>query len=224
MIKIVKVTNPDNSTGSGIISISILNDAAVMINHYKTASSYTFDFSQFKNSFDGSFLHYNESTKTYSTFPWGDDTLLDAHIATALKIGSDNFIFIYCSTTETLDCGSVSIDECHNVITYLRTIPGVDFKFKKRDIKFETITSKVDAHSSIATLEAQVDYLTEIIQLLVLNDVNICNKYGEDLKAMLAVGNINNSNTPATIVAEKTRLRALQADYFAKRAEILSGN
>jgi hypothetical protein len=145
------------------------------------------------------------------------------HIATILRVGSDIFVFIYCGTAETLDCGPHGFDSCSNFLTYLKTIPEFDFKCKKQDIKFETITYKIDPYSSIATLEAQVDYLTEIIQLLVLNDVNICNKYGEDLKTMLTVGNINNSNTPATIIAEKARIRALQADYFAKRAEILSG-
>ena len=139
------------------------------------------------------------------------------------NIGDAVLVGIYVGVGDTLT-SQIPVAEAPSLKSFANTFPQRAEYQAIQDIKEDTIYCKLVAYSSIATLEAQVDFLTKILIDIVSKDPALQDTYKDALQGIYAVGNFGQQNTPATIQAEKATIRAIQQDYFTERDNLRKNN
>ena len=227
---------PESSTTPAVVTAPVVQTTTINVTVANTTVTITdnllsspivVDTSTF-NVLEGMQYYRTISDNSLFTLTWGDKYLDETQyelIATILNTSDEVVVGIWVLSTDTLTSDQ-TITDCTDLLQYIKSKPTYVSHKKLLASKYNHFGAKLSTNGSIATLEAQVDYLTKILNDLISTNPDLLAKYGADLQTLIPVANVGDGKTPLVshIVSDKQKIRDLQTAYFNERAAILNGN
>lgn len=222
MVKLISLSRVEGEiSATGAIRVDV-SGAEVLIKHPEVDSPVVMDTTRFE-VWDGVQIYFNPELKLLVTLPWGDRKHDEfVNVGTILNLGSEMLIAIWTSPSESIE-SELTVEFIPDFKEYICSFPSVKYRKSILKAKYDCLFSKIDPYSSIATLEAQVDLLTQILLDVVETNPELMAKHAATLRDLVSVGNFEGKPYfLESIIADKAMTRKYQRAFFERRAQVES--
>jgi len=149
----------------------------------------------------------------------------NARYAVSVALLPDETWHVYCNHVVYVEnAEAVVVGYMKSTDVFVERFPSL-VKFVQHGRAKQKALGRINQSDSVAALEIQVDLLTRVVSDLVLANPTLKPLWWDDYVAAVAQNEAtqvydSDGAAIASILAEKSRARAIQAEYFARLAEI----